>query len=78
MDICVSSGELLILFATRESLSNHFSSPRYPCITPKAEYIETKVYSGPLACARFMVGDRQVVTVGGTDASLMVWELVEE
>lgn len=51
---------------------------RYPCITPKAEYIETKVYSGPLACARFMVGDRQVVTVGGTDASLMVWELVEE
>ena len=51
---------------------------RYPCITPKAEYVEAKVYSGPVACARFMVGDRQVVTVGGTDASLMVWELAEE
>ena len=36
------------------------------------------MYSGPVACARFMVGDRQVVTVGGTDASLMVWELAEE
>lgn len=77
MDICVSSGELQILLPESHCLTiSH--PPRYPCITPKAEYIETKVYSGPLACARFMVGDRQVVTVGGTDASLMVWELVEE
>lgn len=51
---------------------------RYPCISPRAEYNEAKVYSGTLACARFLYGDRTVVTVGGTDASLMVWELVEE
>lgn len=51
---------------------------RYPCISPRAEYCEAKVYSGTLASARFLYGDRSVVTVGGTDASLMVWELVEE
>ncbi|XP_059620525.1 echinoderm microtubule-associated protein-like CG42247 isoform X2 [Phlebotomus argentipes] len=51
---------------------------RYPCITPKAEYSEAKVYSGTLACARFLCGDRMVVTVGGTDASLMIWDLIEE
>lgn len=51
---------------------------RYPCINPRAEYCEAKVYSGTLASARFLYGDRKVVTVGGTDASLMVWELVEE
>lgn len=51
---------------------------RYPCISPRAEYCEAKSYSGTLASARFLYGDRTVVTVGGTDASLMVWELVEE
>ncbi|XP_037908857.1 echinoderm microtubule-associated protein-like CG42247 isoform X3 [Hermetia illucens] len=51
---------------------------RYPCITPRGEYHEAKVYSGMLACARFLYGDRTIVTVGGTDASLMVWELIEE
>lgn len=50
----------------------------YPCISPRSEYSEAKVYSGTLACSRFLYGDRTVVTVGGTDASLMVWELVEE
>ncbi|XP_044731561.1 echinoderm microtubule-associated protein-like CG42247 isoform X2 [Chrysoperla carnea] len=51
---------------------------RYPCISPKAEYNEEKVYSGAVACARFLFNDRNIVTVGGTDASLMLWELTEE
>lgn len=51
---------------------------RYPCISPKAEYNEEKVYSGTVACARFLFNDRNIVTVGGTDASLMLWELTEE
>nr|CAH7721546.1 unnamed protein product [Callosobruchus chinensis] len=51
---------------------------RYPCLTPKAEYNEEKVYSGTVACARFLFNDRNVVTVGGTDASLMLWQLTEE
>nr|XP_023030237.1 echinoderm microtubule-associated protein-like CG42247 [Leptinotarsa decemlineata] len=51
---------------------------RYPCLNPKAEYNEEKVYSGTVACARFLFNDRNVVTVGGTDASLMLWQLVEE
>lgn len=51
---------------------------RYPCINPRAEFHETKVYSGMVACARFLYGDHSVVTVGGTDASLMVWDLIEE
>lgn len=51
---------------------------RYPAISPRAEYAETKTYSGSLASARFTFGDRFVVTVGGTDATLMIWELIEE
>ncbi|XP_056634123.1 echinoderm microtubule-associated protein-like CG42247 isoform X1 [Diorhabda sublineata] len=51
---------------------------RYPCLSSKAEYNEEKVYSGTVACARFLFNDRNVVTVGGTDASLMLWQLVEE
>ncbi|XP_072377492.1 echinoderm microtubule-associated protein-like CG42247 isoform X2 [Diabrotica undecimpunctata] len=51
---------------------------RYPCVSPKGEYNEEKVYSGTVACARFLFNDRNVVTVGGTDASLMLWQLVEE
>lgn len=51
---------------------------RYPCLNPKAEYNEEKVYSGTVACSRFLFNDRNIVTVGGTDASLMLWQLVEE
>lgn len=51
---------------------------RYPCLSPKAEYNEEKVYSGTVACARFLFNDRNLVTVGGTDAALMLWELTEE
>lgn len=51
---------------------------RYPCITPRAEFAEAKVYSGTIACARFLYGMRSLVTVGGTDASLMLWELAGE
>uniref|UniRef100_A0A336L6C9 CSON003739 protein n=1 Tax=Culicoides sonorensis TaxID=179676 RepID=A0A336L6C9_CULSO len=51
---------------------------RYPTITPRAEYQEAKVYSGVLACTRFVVGGKMLITVGGTDASLMVWELLGE
>lgn len=47
-------------------------------MNPKAEYNEEKVYSGTVACARFLFNDRNVVTVGGTDAALMLWELTEE
>lgn len=51
---------------------------RYPVLSPKAEYNEEKVYSGQVACARFMLNDRYAVTVGGTDASLMLWELTDD
>lgn len=51
---------------------------RYPCISPRAEYAEAKTYSGSVACARFLFGDHFLVTVGGTDATLMLWELIEE
>ncbi|XP_025832638.1 echinoderm microtubule-associated protein-like CG42247 isoform X2 [Agrilus planipennis] len=51
---------------------------RYPCISPKAEYQEEKVYSGQIACVRFLFNDRNIVTVGGTDAGLILWELLEE
>ncbi|XP_058127196.1 echinoderm microtubule-associated protein-like CG42247 [Anopheles ziemanni] len=51
---------------------------RYPCITPRAEFTEAKVYSGTIASIKFLYGNHSLVTAGGTDASLMIWELTEE
>ncbi|KAK7574062.1 hypothetical protein V9T40_011253 [Parthenolecanium corni] len=51
---------------------------RYPCISSKAEYNEEKVYGGTITCARFLYNDRNLVTVGGIDASLMLWDVVDE
>lgn len=66
-----------------DSLTNviHFdiaAHHRYPSINPRSEYNEVKTYSGPIGSVRFMNGDRSLVTVGGTDASLMIWDLIEE
>ncbi|KAI8435275.1 hypothetical protein MSG28_003614 [Choristoneura fumiferana] len=51
---------------------------RYPCASPKAEYNEMKVYSGSVYSARFLFNDRCLVTAGGADAALMLWELVDD
>nr|XP_034840413.1 echinoderm microtubule-associated protein-like CG42247 [Maniola hyperantus] len=51
---------------------------RYPCASPKAEYNEVKVYSGSIYSARFLFNDRCLVTSGGSDAALMLWELVDD
>jgi microtubule-associated protein-like 1/2 len=51
---------------------------KYPCITPRAEFTEAKVYSGSIASVRFLYGNTTIATVGGTDATLMIWELSEE
>nr|CAD7260679.1 unnamed protein product [Timema shepardi] len=51
---------------------------KYPCLSAKAEYNEDKVYSLQVACARFLFNDKYVVTVGGTDAALMLWDVVED
>lgn len=51
---------------------------RYPCLSPKAEYNEEKVYSLGIAAARFLFNDRNVVTVGGIDAGLMLWDVIDD
>lgn len=56
----------------------HIRLFRYPCISPRSEYCETKAYSGAIACLRFLFGDHYLVSVGGTDASLMLWNLADE
>lgn len=56
----------------------HIRLFRYPCISPRSEYYETKVYSGVIGCIRFLYGDNTLVSVGGTDASLMIWEVSSE
>lgn len=60
------------------SVDKLFDVLRYPCLSPKAEYNEEKVYSLAVAAARFLFNDRNVVTVGGTDAALMLWEVVDD
>lgn len=69
---CRASGHDMLAGGDAEGYLRLF---RYPCITPRAEFAEAKVYSGTIACARFLYGMRSLVTVGGTDASLMIWEL---
>ncbi|XP_046389885.1 echinoderm microtubule-associated protein-like CG42247 [Ischnura elegans] len=56
----------------------HLRLFRYPCISPRAEYNEEKAISSHVASARFMFNDRSVVTVGGTDAATMLWEVVDD
>ncbi|XP_063236726.1 echinoderm microtubule-associated protein-like CG42247 [Bacillus rossius redtenbacheri] len=51
---------------------------RYPCLSPKAEYHEEKLYSSQLATARFFFNDKYVATVGGSDAALMLWDVVDD
>ncbi|KAJ8722911.1 hypothetical protein PYW07_004091 [Mythimna separata] len=51
---------------------------RYPCASPKAEYNEMKVYSGAIYSARFLFNDRCMISAGGTDAALMLWDLVDD
>ncbi|VVC95369.1 unnamed protein product [Leptidea sinapis] len=51
---------------------------KYPCASPKAEYYEVKVYTGAVLAARFLFNDRCLVTSGGSDAALMLWELVDD
>jgi microtubule-associated protein-like 1/2 len=51
---------------------------RYPCLSVKAEYNEEKVYSMQIATARFMYNDKNVVTVGGTDATLILWDVIDD
>ncbi|CAO1399612.1 unnamed protein product [Diamesa hyperborea] len=72
---CRSTGHDMVASGDAEGYLRLF---RYPCITPRAEFAEAKVYSGTIACCRFLYGMRSLVTVGGTDASLMVWELSDE
>ena len=51
---------------------------RYPCASNKAEYNEAKVYSGSIYSNRFLFNDRCMVSTGGSDAALMLWELVDD
>jgi hypothetical protein len=51
---------------------------RYPCLSAKAEYNEEKVYSMQVATARFMYNDKNVVTVGGSDATLILWDVIDD
>ncbi|XP_050304569.1 echinoderm microtubule-associated protein-like CG42247 isoform X6 [Anthonomus grandis grandis] len=73
--VCRSAAHDLLITGDTDGYLRLF---RYPCLSPKAEYNEEKVYSGTVACTRFLFNDRNIVTVGGTDAALMLWQLTEE
>jgi microtubule-associated protein-like 1/2 len=47
-------------------------------LSAKAEYNEEKVYSMQIVTARFMYNDKNVVTVGGTDATLILWDVIDD
>jgi microtubule-associated protein-like 1/2 len=68
----------MIIYASYGNLMCVISLCRYPCLTTKAEYNEEKVYSMQIAAARFMYNDKNVVTVGGTDATLILWDVIDD
>lgn len=77
-NVCPSSASPVQKVLRVTSIDKLFDARRYPCLSPKAEYNEEKVYSLAVAAARFLFNDRNVVTVGGTDAALMLWEVVDD
>jgi microtubule-associated protein-like 1/2 len=68
----------MIIYASFGNLKCITSLCRYPCLSAKAEYNEEKVYSMQIATARFMYNDKNVVTVGGTDATLILWDVIDD
>jgi hypothetical protein len=51
---------------------------RYPTVSPRAEFHESKAQSHTVANARFLSLDQSIVSVGGSDAALMLWDVVDE
>ncbi|KAH1003387.1 hypothetical protein HUJ05_011311 [Dendroctonus ponderosae] len=58
--VCRSAAHDLLVSGDTDGYLRLF---RYPCLSSKAEYNEEKVYSGTVACARFLFNDRNVHTV---------------
>ena len=49
---------------------------QYPCTTARAEFIEEKSSSTAVVATRFLFEDMYVITVGGSDATLLRWKIV--
>jgi len=48
----------------------------YPCTTPRAEFIEEKTASSAVVAIRFLFEDIYLITVGGSDATLLRWKII--
>lgn len=49
---------------------------QYPCTTSRAEFVEEKTASSAIMGIRFLFEDMYIITVGGTDATLLRWKIV--
>ena len=47
-----------------------------PCVVEDAPSRDALGHCSHLACARFLSGDRTIVSAGGADRSLMLWDAV--
>ena len=48
----------------------------YPCTSPRADYKEAKPSSSPITAVRFMFEDMYLLSVGGSEATLIRWKIV--
>ncbi len=48
---------------------------QYPCTSPRAEFSETKISSDPVTAIRFMFEDAYLVSLAGSEVTLMRWKL---
>jgi hypothetical protein len=49
---------------------------QYPCTTTRSEFLEEKTASSAVVAIRFLFEDMYMITVGGSDATLLRWKIV--
>ena len=49
-----------------------------PCVVEGAPYVEGTGHCSAITCARFLRGDRTLVSSGGNDRAVVLWELVDQ
>ena len=49
---------------------------QYPCTTSRAEFVEEKTASTAIVGIQFLFEDMYIITVGGSDATLLRWKII--
>ena len=51
---------------------------RFPCAMEKSKFVEFKGHSSHVTCVRWSLDGRNLMSVGGNDKCLFVWQIVDK